>query len=400
MTTLLISEIFPPRTGGSGRWFWEIYRRLPRENYVIAAGMDPRQEEFDRSHNLRLVRLPLTLPSWGIRSLRALRGYWRALRGLRRVVKGEPVRKIHCGRCLPEGLMGLALKYWYGLSYVCYVHGEEISYATTSRELSWLLRQVLRSAEFVIANSRNTERLLSEQWQLPAERVRLLHPGVDTERFHPGPRDPDVRARLGWGNRPVVLTVGRLQKRKGHDQMILALPTIRRTVPNVLYAIVGDGEERTILEELAAREGLTNHVVFMGELDDANLVTCYQQCDLFVLPNRQVGQDIEGFGMVLLEAQACGKAVIAGASGGTAETMNIPETGQIVDCTSPAGLASLVARWLAEPARLALMGQAARAWVVEHYDWSALVRQATHLFEEQGGGQRAAAGPIRSTCLR
>jgi phosphatidylinositol alpha-1,6-mannosyltransferase len=273
------------------------------------------------------------------------------------------------------------VKRWRGLPYLCYVHGEEMQIATLSRELGWLTRRVLRGAERVIANSRNTERILRDEWQLPAGCVQVLHPGVDTERFVPAGRDRTVRARLGWGDRRVVLTVGRLQKRKGHDQMILALASIRKALPDLLYAIVGEGEERPYLQNLVTREGLSDHVQFLGELDDNDMLRCYQQCDLFVLPNRQVGKDIEGFGMVLLEAQACGKAVLAGASGGTAETMHIPETGQVVNCDGSHELAARVTDLLSDLGRLVRMGAAARQWVVQQFDWAALSQQAEQLFE-------------------
>src|SRR5207245_855592 len=132
---------------------------------------------------------------------------------------------------------------------------------------------------------------------------------------------------------------------------------------------------------LMKREGLGEHIQFLGEVGDDELIRCYQQCDLFVLPNRQVGQDIEGFGMVLLEAQACGKPVIAGASGGTAETMRIPETGRVVACDGPDDLAAAVIELLSDRARLDRMGAAGRQWVAEHFDWGALSRQALELFE-------------------
>jgi phosphatidylinositol alpha-1,6-mannosyltransferase len=380
MSHLLLSEIFPPRTGGSGRWFWETYRRLPRQGYVIAAGEDPRAAAFDRTHDLRVRRLPLTLPAWGLRSVQGLSGYWRALKGLRAALCEERVRMVHCGRCLPEGVMALALRLWYRLPYLCYVHGEDVTTAVYSRELAWLARRVLENAEFLIANSRNTARILREEWAVPAERIRVLHPGVDTGYFTPAARDPAARERLGWGGRTVLLTAGRLQKRKGQDMMIRALRAVRRAVPDVLYAIIGDGEERGPLQALAASEGLQGHVQFLGEVSDARLLSCYRQCDLFALPNRQVGKDIEGFGMVLLEAQACGRPVLAGASGGTAETMRIPETGRVVACDGPEKLAGLVVELLADGPRLERMGRAAREWVVGQFDWAALSRQAERMF--------------------
>jgi phosphatidylinositol alpha-1,6-mannosyltransferase len=266
------------------------------------------------------------------------------------------------------------------MPYACYAHGEEISYAATSRELTWLLRRVLRSAKLVIANSQSTARLLRQTLDLPEDQIELLHPGVDTKRFVPATPDAAVRTQLGWGDRSVILTVGRLQKRKGHDTMIQALAEIRQVIPSVLYAIVGDGEERETLQRLAAAAGVDQHVQFLGEIEDNQLVRCYQQCDLFALPNRQVGADIEGFGMVLLEAQACGKPVVAGASGGTAETMSVPLTGRVIPCEVPHGLATLVIELLTDHTQRERMGARARQWVVENFDWSALSDRAAVIF--------------------
>ncbi|MBY0524710.1 MAG: glycosyltransferase family 4 protein [Gemmataceae bacterium] len=388
MTSLLISEIFPPAMGGSSRWFGEIYRRLPRDQFVIAAGQNPGQEEFDRAHDLRTVRLPLKLSDWGVLGMPALRTYRGLFRELQQIVREHDVRAVHCGRCLPEGWLALWLKGALGVPYMCYVHGEDVNCAAggvrsgvmSSRQLRWMTWAVLRGADFVIANCRNTRRVLRQQWRLPRERVRVLHPGVDTAHFTPARPDTDVRARFGWTGRTVVLTVGRLQKRKGHDCMIRALHALRRDFPDILYAIAGDGEERQALTELTTRENLGAHVQFLGSPTDEQLVRCYQQCDLFALPNRRVGSDIEGFGMVLLEAQACGKPVLAGDSGGTAEAMAIPETGRVVACDTPEPLAAAVLALLRDASLRARMGQAGRHWVVEHFDWDTLTRQATRLF--------------------
>ena len=164
--------------------------------------------------------------------------------------------------------------------------------------------------------------------------------------------------------------------------LIRALPIIARHVPNILYAIVGDGEERPELEQLARESGVSDLVQFHGEPTDGQLVQCYQQCDLFVLPNRQVGEDIEGFGMVLVEAQACGKPVVAGASGGTAETMDAPRTGRIVNCNHPEDLARVTIELLWDEPLRRTMSSDARRWAIEQFDWNSLCRQAVELFEK------------------
>lgn len=374
---LLHSDIFPPKTGGSGRWFWEIYTRVPRENVVVVAGDDPQAASVDAATDLAIRRWALHFPTRGLRPFVNLLRYLSLARRLRKLVKSERIDVIHTGRNLPEGFIAwLSRKpYW------CYVHGEDVAVSATSRELAWMTRRVLRRARGLIANSENTQRMLLEDWKVPSEKVHVLHPGVDTTRFVPAPRDDGFRGVRGWTDRTVILTVGRLQKRKGHDMLIRALPHLVERFPTVLYAIVGDGEEREPLESLVTELGMTNHVRFLGEIDDADLIRCYQQCDVFALPNRAVGRDEEGFGMVLLEAQACGRAVLAGASGGTAETMQAGETGVVVDCTEPGPLADGLASLLEDSEGRVEMGRRGRKWVCGSFDWAALSRKAAGLFD-------------------
>src|SRR5207253_2356218 len=135
----------------------EVYRRLARVRHVIAGGHDPHEDSFDRTHNLSVTRLPLTLKSWGIRTLSELRGYAGAVTALRRLADVHGVTMMHCGRCLPEGLMALGVKFLTGIPYACYVWGEDITCASLSRELTWLTRRVLRQAKYIITCSRNTQ---------------------------------------------------------------------------------------------------------------------------------------------------------------------------------------------------------------------------------------------------
>lgn len=385
MKILLVSEVFPPIKGGSGRWLWELYRRLPPFEICVAAGRHPDASAFDRESTLPITRLRLHFSNWGVWDPRGTWQYARALFGVNRLVSRTHPEQIHCGRCLPEGLLALLIKRLRNIPFVCYVHGEELTLAATSRELRRLTRRVLGEADLVIANSRHTRGLLVDGWATEPDKIVVMHPGVDTGRFTPAPPNPQQRAQFEWSNRRVVLTVGAQQKRKGQDMLIRALPAIRRRCPDVLYVIVGDGWEHEYLRRLVGECHVADLVQFRAASSDDELIALYQQCDLFALPNRQVGWDFEGFGIVLLEAQACGKPVIAGASGGAPETVLPGATGEVLSCEHPEPLTEAIVALLDDSARRATLGERARHWVVERFDWTVLSAQARELFARRHG---------------
>lgn len=374
---LLLSQIIPPAVGGSGRYFWEIVRRMPRGRVVVLGADQPGAAEFDAGHRVHLVRSPMPFRDTGFFSRAGWTDYRAVARQVMAVASREKAEFIWCGRCVPEGWVAWLVKRWTGLPYLVSAHGEEVTLpepgaaagVMVSRQHRWMARRVFAGATAVVTNSENTRRIVRDSWHVPDDRIHPLTPGVDTETFRPAAPDADARKALGWADRTVVLTVGRLHARKGHDLLIDALVKVKERVPNVLYAVVGDGPERDRLAARVADRGLGGHVRFHGEAEHATVVKAYQQCDLFVLPNRQVGTEIEGFGMVLLEAQACGKPVVAGTSGGTAETLRPYETGLLVDCTSVGALSAAVTLLLTTPAVRAKMGEAAREWVLRQFDW-------------------------------
>jgi phosphatidylinositol alpha-1,6-mannosyltransferase len=377
----LITEVFPPKVGGSGRWFWELYRRMSGDDYVVVAGDCPGAAEVDASYPLRVERLPLKFDSWGIFGLRSATNYYRAWQRLCRLAQKHDATMLHAGCALPEGWLARRFKQKRRLPYIVYVHGEELRVFRSSRELTWMARRVYCDADLVICNSENTAALLKQEWPVSADRVRVLHPGVDTTYFQPAVRDPLVRRQLGWNERPVVLTVGRLQKRKGHDLLIKSLPVIRETIPNILYAIIGDGEERTCLERLTATLGMQDHVIFHGRYDDEQIRRAYQQCDLFSLPNREVNGDFEGFGIVLIEAQACGKPVITGASGGTIEAVSPGMNEWVIDCSRTPPLEFAITRLLGNAKLRETLGFCSRKWAEDRFSWERLAVEGRRLFE-------------------
>lgn len=334
--TLLLSENFPPIDGGSGRWFWELYSRLPKDKVIVCAHDIEGGVDFDSRHDVTVIRIPLRSAEWGFKSIAGLKFYWSCITTVRKIIKEHQIEEVHCGRVLHEGVTAWIIKLLTGVPFRCFVHGEDIETAATSREQALLVKQVCKHATSLVCNSYNSKHLLKTLGFSQGENAVVLHPGVDTGKFKPSPIDNRFRKDVGWGeNSLTLLTVGRLQQRKGQDFLIQALPEIRKIHPNIHYAIVGRGEEETRLRQLVEEFSLEQCVSIHTDFNDEQLVRAYQQCDIFILPNRTIGNDIEGFGMVLVEAQACGKPAIAGRSGGTSETLLENETGSVIDCSSP-----------------------------------------------------------------
>ncbi|MEP2650450.1 MAG: glycosyltransferase family 4 protein [Paraglaciecola sp.] len=382
--TLLFSEIFPPIHGGSGRWFWEVYSRLDPNKYVILAGTTPDQKEFDDEANLTIERITFKYKKWsdwGLLSISGIVFYINLFIDTWKAIKKHEIGVIHCGRCIPEGFIAYLIKATLKIPYYCYIHGEDVENAATSRAFSWIVRRALKGADLLICNSENSKRVLLAHWDVNPELTTVITPGVDTNTFKPAPKSLELRAKFGWNERPVLLTVSRLELRKGHATLIEALVDIKVKIPDVLYAIIGGGPQKPELEKLVSELSLEDNVMFMSELSDRQMIECYQQSDIFVLPNRDIGRNIEGFGIVMIEAQACGVPVIGGNSGGTPETLIEGKTGYIVDCNTPKPLSNKVQFMLANPNELREMKLNARAHSI-NYDWGILSQQLESKFNE------------------
>jgi phosphatidylinositol alpha-1,6-mannosyltransferase len=378
--TLLITENFPPKSGGSGRWFWELYSRLPHSEYSVLAGEWKDTNSFDVGSDLSISRYTLSSPEWGFVSLKGILFYIKTVWHIRKQIKQQNITNLHCGRVLPEGVMAWILNLLTGIPYSCYVHGEDLETAASSREQQFICKQVIKRSTKIICNSQNSASLVAKFGEAARLKALVFHPGVDSNKFVPAEPNAEIRSRLNWLDKKVLLTVGRLQARKGQDMMIKALPDIKKNIPNIMYAVVGDGECLAMLQNLAKEHEVEDSVQFLHEVTDQQMIECYQQCDLFILPNRTIGQDIEGFGMVLVEAQSCAKPVIAGDSGGTKETMLLDESGLIVDATQQQNIVTAVVELLADEHKLKEMGKKGREHVLQSLDWKALVFKAKELF--------------------
>ena len=378
--TLLLTENFPPKEGGSGRWFWELYSRLPNDKVLIVANDTPEGREFDKTHELDIVRIELESTEWGLASTKGLGFYWETIRKVLKLIKEHDIEEVHCGRVIPEGVIARALKLLAGARYNCFVHGEDVETAATSREHSLIVKNVCKNASMLICNSENTANIVRKLGFDSGSKCEVLHPGVDTSRFEVAAPDTSFRQKMGWSGKRVLLTVGRLQRRKGQDFLIKSMPALLKEFPDLFYAVVGRGECYDELISLVDQHKLHDNVCVYPDMDDEALIKCYQQCDIFILPNRTIGNDIEGFGMVLVEAQVCGKPVIAGDSGGTRETMNIGKTGHIIDCSSTENLLNGLSPILRNPE--IVDGEVNIAdYAKNRFNWDQHVAKAKRLFK-------------------
>ena len=378
MRILVLTEHFLPAVGGSITWLVNTYSRYRPSDTILIAGQHAGAGFIDHKLPFRVERTAMTMADWDPTLPSSLSRYLHISRYVYTSCRHNSIQQIHCAKVLPEGLIALFMKLVKGIPYLLYAHGEEIQMGLISRKFRWLIPKIYNAASVIIANSRNTQALLQNIGVHPAK-IHVIHPGVNLQLFHHGkPSAQKLREQYHVGDAPMLLTVGRLQRRKGHDMVIRALPLIKAKFPRVTYLIVGAGGEFAYLQALVDEMGVADCVIFAGCVADEELPGYYAACDVFVMPNREIDGDIEGFGMVYLEASAAGKPVIGGRSGGTSDAILDGITGLRVDGTSVGEIADAVISLLNDSETSRIMGERGRCWVEREFTWESIVNK-THL---------------------
>jgi phosphatidylinositol alpha-1,6-mannosyltransferase len=271
----------------------------------------------------------------------AVRTLWRVAG----IVRDEKIDVICVGELTSGSWIAQWCKRLFGCRVINYIHGEEITVDMPYRFYGRARARHLADADAVVAVSEFTREALIRIMHVDPAKIRLIHNGVDTERFQPGPSEPALIERHQLQGKFVLLTVGRLVPRKGIDHVLKALPEVLPQVPNLHYLIVGVGPYRDELEALTDALGLRPHVTFAGRIADEELAAYYRTCDLFLMPNREMPDgDTEGFGLVFLEANACGKPVIGGRAGGAVEAVRDGDNGLLVDGGKPQEIGAAIVR--------------------------------------------------------
>ena len=377
---LVLTELFLPTKGGTAVWAAEVYKRLGGKDIHIVTADVPGAAEVDAVHPNTIHRLSLRRVPW----LRpeSLAMYARFFVKSLALALTHRFDAIHAFRALPEGLVAWAVARLTFRPVVIYAHGEELT--TWGRGGKYkAMCFALRHADRVISNSEHTRGTLLEMGVDPAC-ISIIYPGVDVSVFRPGLDTTGLRESLGIRlDEKLIFSVGRLSRRKGFDQMVLAVAQLRAEGIPVCYVIAGIGEDADYLDGLIAEHNVQDVVHRIGAVSEAELPRWMNACDVFAMPNRDIDGDNEGFGMVFIEAAACGKASLAGEAGGTGSAVLHEQTGLRVDGRSVSAIAGSLRMLLEDAALRQRLADQAYARVLARFAWSQVSQATEQLMHER-----------------
>lgn len=369
--TLIVTNDFPPRQGGIQSFVHQLAVRQPEGSVVVYASDHEGAAAFDRNQPFPVIRhrTGLLLPTPAVRA--------RAVAALRE----HRCTAVWFGASAPLGLLASSLRVAGAERIVASTHGHEIGWARLpgSRQA---LRRIGRHCDVITYLGEYTRRRVTGAFGTQVS-LRELAPGVDVETFRPDVDGSAVRARHGLADRPVIVCVSRLVPRKGQDVLVEALPRVRARIPDAALLLVGKGPYRDKLLRLAALHGVAEHVVLTGGVPFPELPRHYAAGDVFAMPcrTRRAGMDVEGLGIVFLEASATGLPVLAGDSGGAPGTVRDGETGYLVDGRDVTAVADRLVELLRDDALRQRMGTAGRAWVERDWRWDVVAQHLTEMLQ-------------------
>ncbi len=361
MRVLVVTNDLPPRVGGIQYYVDQLCRGLvdAGDDVTVYGSTSDGAASWDRDAPYRVVRerTSTLLPTPAVQ------------RHTQRLVDHTRAEVVVFGATFPLGLMGPRLRARTGVPYVGFTHGLEVSTARLPGG-NRLLRRIGADAAAITYVSQWCRDILEPAFGTGPVHT-MLPPAVDPAEFHPHVDGSEVRERLGIGDEPVVVCVSRMVERKGQDQLIRALPELRRRVDGARLLLVGGGSYEGELRALADTLGVADHVTIAGQVDEAELPAHFAAGDVFAMPcrERRGGREVEAFGIVFIQAQAIGRPVVAGDIGGVPDALDPGRTGLLVDGEDLAGVTDAIVSLLGDPERATVMGSAGTRFVRDGFTW-------------------------------
>ena len=360
---LLVTNDLGPRSGGIETFILGLLAKLDGSEVVIYTSAQDGSADFDADLVKRFGvvicrdRTKILLPSP------------RVTRQVKSVLRSYGCETVWFGAAAPLGLMAPALRRAGAKRVVGLTHGHEVWWAKVPF-FNLALRRIGNSSDVLTYLGEFTKSAIAKA---VGKRVELtqIAPGISTDFFTPGAKSEALLKKYELSSRPTLICVGRLVHRKGQDKLILAMPEILKSIPNAQLLIVGSGPREAHLRKLIANLNLSTSVKLLGRVTYSDLPAHIRLGDVFVMPSRSrfFGLEVEGLGIVYLEASSCGLPVIAGNSGGAPDAVSINETGLVVDGTNTGEIAEACIKLLADPKLSKELGANGRRWAVANWNW-------------------------------
>lgn len=377
---LFVTNDFPPQSGGIQSFIEGLINQLPKNSVVVHASTHhdlAAQEAYDQA----------IFDELGVVVVRDRQRILLPTRRLRNRVAGtihaHSIKRVVFGASVPLGLLAPSLRKFGVLRFVALTHGHEVWWAKVL-PFKWLLRRVARHNDVITYLGSFTKNAISKALR-PEDRKKLipLSPGVNAEIFHPGVKPPALITRYRLENKQVILCVGRLVQRKGQDALIRAMAQLKDKYSDAQLLIAGAGNYEGKLRRLALTQKVEDRVTFAGRVPFADLPDLFRSADIFASPTRDRfgGLEVEGLGIVYLEASASGLPVIAGASGGSPDAVINNETGFVVDGRDIGAIAQALDHLLGDTSSRKSMGEHGRRWMESQWSWEIMGERFRRLLE-------------------
>lgn len=375
---LCITNDFGPRAGGIETFVIGLIERLPKNSVVVYTSSQPDSAAFDRAW----------MENYGVLVIRdkakVLLPTPRVASAVRKTLQRESITTVFFGAAAPLGLLSHGLRRAGAERIVALTHGHEVWWAKVW-PFSWAMRRIGNGVDNLTYLGDFTRSQISRALTVSAASAMVkIAPGIDTDHFAPRADAQALRAELGLSEKKVIVSVGRLVHRKGQDTLVESMPQILSQVPDAHLLFIGEGPYKDYLVKRAAELKVSDVITFIGRIQYAELPRFICVGDIFAMPSRSrlAGLEVEGLGIVYLEASACGLAVVGGKSGGAPDAVLEGETGFAVDGTSAQAVADAVITLLKDPERASQMGARGRQWIIDEWRWEIWAKKFAQLLTQ------------------
>lgn len=348
MKTLLFTLEYPPFNGGVANYYGNLVKYWPKTDDISV---------LNNNHG-RLIYNKLPLLKW-----------LPAFFSLRKKIKQEKINYILAGQILPLGTVAFIFSRFSKIEYSVFLHGLDLTNALKQPRKKWLSEKILRNANKIICLNSHTVKMARQAFPDLEKKIIMINPGAENPAAHNPQLATQLKKKYNLENKIILLSVGRLIKRKGFDMVMETMPKMLKRAPNLIYVILGEGEENRNWKLKIKNFGLEKYIKIINQASDLERDNWYDLSDVFIMPARNIAGDFEGFGLVYLEANLAGKPVIAGKSGGVGDAVIDGLNGLLVDPEDTGQIASAVIKLTQNPALRQRLGEQGRERALKEFNW-------------------------------